>query len=371
MPPGRILIIKPSSLGDIVHALPVLAALRAAYPRAHIAWLAGNTFAPLLAGHPLLDEVIPFDRRRFGRMLQSVRIGAEFLKFVGRLRRRRFDLVLDLQGLIRSGFLALASGARQRVGFADARELAWLFYSRRVRCGRDVEHAVDRNLCLARETGLDAAGPTFPLGLSEQELADARQRLAEAADRPLARFTAVIPGARWETKRWPAERFAELIDRLHAEGRGPCVLLGAPDDRAFAEEIVTRVSGPVASLVGRTSLRELAATIALAELVICHDSGPMHIAAALSRPIVAVFGPTSPARTGPYCDTARIVSLALDCAPCYGRRCPLGHHDCMLRLGVETVLDNVREHMAAANVRADAKHVEAEVPDGGAAQPGT
>ena len=126
----RILIIKPSSLGDVVHALPVLAALREAYPRAHIAWLVGVTFAPLLEGHPLLDEVIPFDRRRFGRMLQSPRILVEFMRFLADLRRRRFDLVVDLQGLIRSGFMAWASGAPYRIGFAAA-----------PRAGRAVLHA--------------------------------------------------------------------------------------------------------------------------------------------------------------------------------------------------------------------------------------
>lgn len=351
----RILIIKPSSLGDVVHALPVLAGLRQAYPHAHIAWLIGNSFAPLLENHPLLDEVIPFDRRRYGRMLQSPRILIEFFGFVRQLRRRHFDLVLDLQGLFRSGFLAYASGARRRVGFADAREFAWLFYTQRIACARTPPniatpntHAVDRNLNLARVLGLPVDPPTFPLGLRTEELDSARKLLATAAGRPLDHFTAVIPGARWDTKRWRADRLAKLIERLAAERLPPAILLGSPDDRAFANQILATGQTPVIDLVGRTSLRQLSALLALADLVICHDSGPMHIAAALDRPLVAIFGPTNPTRTGPYGPSSRVVALPLPCAPCYRRQCPLGHHNCMQQLDVDTVLRNVRELWATA-----------------------
>ncbi|MCK4341288.1 MAG: lipopolysaccharide heptosyltransferase I [Phycisphaerae bacterium] len=339
----RILIIKPSSLGDIVHALPILAGLRAGYPGAHIAWLVGKSFAPFLAGHPLLDEVIPFDRRHYGRMLRSPRALADFWRFVRELRRRRFDLVLDLQGLFRSGFLARASGAPRRIGFADAREFAPAFYSRRVRGSRKNCHAVEINLRLARSLGLHVDPPLFPLGLRDDELRDTRNLITEAARMRLERFTAVLLGARWESKRWPADRLAGLIDKMHAEGLPACVLLGSPDDRVFAEEVRAGCGAPIVDLVGRTSLRELTAAIALADLVVSHDSGPLHIAAALDKPLVALFGPTNPARTGPYCKSARVVSLPLECVPCYRRQCPLGHHKCMQQLDVEAVFQNVLE----------------------------
>jgi heptosyltransferase-1 len=338
----RILIVKPSSLGDVVHALPVLAALRRACADAHIAWLVNDSLAPLLEGHPLLDEVIRFDRDRYGRMWRSPRVFFDFWRFVTQIRRRRFDLVIDLQGLIRSGLLALFSGAEQRVGFAEAREGARLLYSQAVRCPDSAEHAVERNLAVVQALGLPAARPEFPLGLRASERDEAAELLARVAGEPVRSFTAVVPAARWESKLWPAEKIAALIDRIHAEGLARCVLLGAPDERELAERIMAACGSGVIDLVGRTSLRQLAAVIDLADRVICHDSGPLHIAAALGKPTVAIFGPTSAARTGPYSKLARVVTHPVACAPCYRRVCPYGHQNCLRQLEVETVLAEVR-----------------------------
>jgi lipopolysaccharide heptosyltransferase I len=332
-PPRRILLIKPSSLGDIVHALPVLAALRDAFPSAYIAWLVSSGFVSLLTGHPLLNEVIPFDRRRFGRMLQSPRILLDFLSFLRGLRRRRFDLVIDLQGLVRSGFMAWASGARRRVGFADARELAWLFYTRRIRVPPQKLHAVDRNVSILTALDLETAAPNFPLALGLEEEAAARMRLHDAAQgADVSRYIAVLPGARWESKLWPVAHWAALLSELHAAGAPPAVLLGAADDRARADAIRAACTAPLIDLVGRTSLRELTALLAAAERVICQDSGPMHLAAALGRPLVAIFGPTDARRTGPYAQHVRVVTAPIECAPCQRRRCPLKHHGCLARL---------------------------------------
>ena len=335
----RILIIKPSSLGDVIHALPVLAALRAARPHAHIAWLLSNSFVPLLEHHPLLDQVIPFDRARYGRIWRSPSALGAFWQFVARLRREHFDLVVDLQGLVRSGLLGVLGGVPHRLGFADAREGAWLFYSRRVRVPAQCSHAVDRNLHLVRSLGIGSGPARFPLAITPAERNAARRLLARAGG--ATPFTAVIPGTRWESKRWPAERVAALIDRLCEAGLGPCVLLGSPADRARADAVCAACSAPVVDLVGRTSLRELTALIEAAARVVCQDSGPMHIAAALGKPTVAVFGPTNPRRTGPYSSAAVVVRQELPCMPCYRRTCPLGHHDCMKRLDVARVFEQV------------------------------
>ena len=334
----RILIIKPSSLGDIVHGLPVLAALRRALPDAHIAWMVANSFAPLLEDHPLLDQLIRFDRSRYGRMWRSPRAFVDFWRFVDRIRRERFDLVIDLQGLIRSGLLSYFSWASKRVGFADAREGAWLFYTLRVKTPPDVEHAVDKNLALVNALELSVATPEFPLAIKPAEHAAARELLAGVGILADAPFVAIIPGARWTSKQWQPDKIGALIDRIHTNGLPRCVLLGAPDERDLAERVLTACRTKVADLVGRSTLRELVAVIDLADRVICHDSGPMHIAAALDKPMVALFGPTNPKRTGPYSNQARVVTHPVDCAPCYRRECPYGHHDCLRKLEVETVL---------------------------------
>lgn len=338
----RILIIKPSSLGDIIHGLPVLASLRKIWPTAHIAWLVGDSFAALLEGHPLIDEVIRFDRRRYGRLLRSPRALADFARFVFALHHRRFDLVIDLQGLFRSGFLAWASGAPQRVGFAVARELAPVFYTRRVRCAPAAVHAVDRNLQIAAALGAAPAAPEFPLHVPPHELEQARNKLVAAARRELREFIAILPAARWPSKLWNESHFANLIERLAVDGRPTCVLLGAPSEAGIAQRISAACKAEVVNLVGRTSLPQLVALLDLSRFVICLDSGPMHIAAALNKPLVALFGPTNPHRTGPYSPRAHVVSRALPCAPCYRVTCPLGHHACLDGLLPEQVLSHVQ-----------------------------
>lgn len=345
--PARILIIKPSSLGDIVHTLPVLAALRRAWPDAHIAWLVASSFAPLLEGHPLLDEVVRFDRRYFGRMWYHPGAFVAFWRFVAAIRRRRYELILDLQGLARSGLISWFSGAPRRIGFSDARELAWLFYTQRVTCPDPDEHAVWRNLRFLETLGIAPGQPQFPLAVRPAERDRARELLCQAGLRG-EEFCAVLPGARWDSKLWPAGHFAELITRLHAAGLPPPVLLGGPDERPRAERILAGCQGPVIDLVGRTSLRELVGLLERATLVICLDSGPMHLAAALNRPVVALFGPTNPDRTGPASPRARVLTHSVDCAPCYRRVCPLGHQNCLVQLRPQTVLDNVRELLSAA-----------------------
>lgn len=345
-PPRRILIIKPSSLGDVVHALPVLAALRRAWPGAHIAWLIGAAFAPLLAGHPLLDDLILFDRTRFGRMWRSPRVLTDFCRFVGSIRARRFDLVLDLQGLLRSGLIAFFSGAPQRVGFAGAREGAWLCYSRRVRTDAAGPHAVEQLGALCEALGARFDPHEFPLAVHADERAAARRMLTAAGLPDGADFVAVLPGARWDSKLWPAARFGELLDQLGAAGCPPAVLLGSPDEQNRAAEIMAAARSPVVSLVGRTSLRELVATLSLARVVASQDSGPMHIAAALGRPLVALFGPTNPNRTGPWSAVARVVQMPIECSPCYRRECPLGHHRCLRDLDAARVAAAVRESLA-------------------------
>lgn len=335
----RILLIKPSSLGDVVHALPVLHGLRQRYPKARISWLLASSLADLLAGQPDLDEIIPFDRARFGGLGRSLPVTAEFTEFLRQLRARRFDLALDLQGLFRSGFLATASGAPVRIGFADARELAWVFYTHRLTAPSPDTHAADRNYLVASLLGFADLPMRCELHLTAAER-DAADRLLRAAglapDRP---FAVLAPGARWETKRWPTDKFAQLAGRIVREANMQVVVVGSLREKHLGAAVAAQTDGAVCDLVGRTSLRELMAVIAAADLVVTNDSGTKDIASAFARPLVCLFGPTNPVRTGPMLGRGRVVRLALDCSPCYLRklsRCP-HEHRCLAELDVDAV----------------------------------
>ncbi len=365
----RILLVKPSSLGDVVHTLPVLHGLRTRYPQAKIDWLVAPQFAPLLKSHPELDELILFDRKRFGRLGLSAGAASEFLTFIRDLRARRYDLVIDLQGLFRTGFLSAASGAPIRIGFRDAREGAWLFYTHHLHIEDPDTHAVDRNYRVSALLGFEDVPVEFDLALTESVRASARELLRDGLVSKMVRtadptylesrsheqqrfyrsgqvlsgdecIVAVAPGARWETKSWLPERFAQTIDELSERPGVRCVLLGGPDEVELCKRIAHTCRSATINLSGQTSLGELAAVIELATLVLCHDSAAMHLAVALGRPLVCLIGPTNPLRTGPYRRPEDVVRLKLDCAPCYFRRlsqCPHAHR-CMRELNVATVL---------------------------------
>jgi heptosyltransferase I len=342
-PIQRIAIIKPSSFGDVIHALPVLAGLRRRYPDAHIAWLVSTACADLLVGHPDLDEVIPFDRKRFGRIGRSPSVTWDFLRFVRDLRARRFDLVVDLQGLFRSGFLAWASGARTRVGFARARECAWIFYSDRIRVPDRDMHAVDRYYLFAERLGFADVPITFELPVRCESRAQVDAMLAEQNVSADARYVLIVPGTRWETKCWPAEYFAELVRLLRAESGLAVVLAGAPDEAELAREVAAAAGGDVANLAGRTTIPQMVALVGRASAVVMNDTGPMHLAVALHKPLVTLYGPTSPYRTGPYHRLDDVMRLELDCSPCYLKRladCPYEHR-CLRDLPPRQVADRL------------------------------
>lgn len=350
--PRRILIVKPSSPGDIIHALPVLHALRRRYPDVHIAWLIVSGFADLIALDPALNEVIAFDRTRFGRVGRSWSVTRDFLRFMGELRARRFDLVVDLQGLFRSGFLARASGAAARVGFDNARELAWIFYSQRVGVPDINTHAVDRNLRVARALGCDDAPADFSLALSDADRAKAAAIVAEAGAVGPNGYAVLVPATRWETKCWPAERYGELAVGLRESAGLPSLLVGGRADIPAGARSAAASNGAAFNACGRTSLRELAALVEGASIVVTADSTPMHLAAALGRPLVALFGPTNPERTGPYGRAADVLRVELACSPCYLRRlsdCP-HQQQCMQQLDVQRVLRAALDRLAEAKL---------------------
>lgn len=325
--PRRICLVKPSALGDVVQSLPVLAGLRNRWPTAHIAWVVNRSLAGLLKGHPQLDEVVEFDRG--GRGLRRV---AAMARMVARLRREPFDLTLDLQGLFRSGLLTWLSRASRRVGLAGAREGAARFYTDVVPLAAAETSAVDRYWRVAAALGCPGGPPRPLLGIGAEHRAWVRAQLG-GLPRP---WLIVHPGAQWETKRWPPERFSVVARQAQEQYGAGVVLVGGPGEAPLAQRVAANLNERACvDLAQRTSLLQLAALAEQADVFLSGDTGPMHLAAAVGARVVAVFTCTSPVRAGPYGPGHRVVATQVDCAASYLRTC--GKLTCMTELTPERV----------------------------------
>jgi heptosyltransferase-1 len=332
----KILIIKPSSLGDIIHALPVAAAIKAALPDGRIDWVAGKGYGEILEGNPAINRIITFDRGMLGGKGRAGRLS----DFVRELRGERYDIVIDLMGLLRSALMAFACRADRRIGFANAREGAPWFYTEKVAVPAAVTHAVDRYMLVLSNMGIKPVGVTgFGIRIDEKDFAQADGLLKGIGIGPGEPFIAIAPSARWTTKRWPAEKFIKLAGRLQAEKGVKCVFLGSSEDSAILAGHGRDTSVADSALFGSTSLKGLAAILKKARLLVTNDSGPMHVAAAVGTPVVALFGPTDPARTGPYGRGHAVMTSGASCAPCFKRDCDT--IKCLGDIGVDEVLRTV------------------------------
>ncbi len=312
----RILLIKLSSFGDVIQALPTLEALRSLYPKGRLTWLVEDTYAPVLAGHPALDEVWPVPRPRLGNGRWRENLG-EILKAARRLRAEPFDLVIDLQGLMKSAIWVALAQSDRKLGYDQTREMSYLALTERLTPLDPETHAVLRYLNVTRYLGAPAEPPRFRLGLSLPE--DLGHLVSPDTGDPLA---VLHPGARWVTKLWPEACWARLAGWLVREKGFQVAITGSSSDRDLVEAIVAQAEGPLLNLAGRTSLAELAALLKKARVAVTTDTGPMHLAAALGTPVVALFGPTAPWRTGPFGAGHQVVRLPLSCSPCFRRQCP-------------------------------------------------
>lgn len=353
--PTRILIIRLSAIGDIVFASPLIAALRRAYPQAHLAWLAQPECEPLLRHHPDLDQVILWPRGEWRALWRERRwreLGRRVRALRTELRRQRFDLVLDLQGLLKSGLLAWLSGAQERVGLGSREGSRWLM-TRVVPRGGDPRAIGSEYRFLAEGLGLfglpGLPGLPGPPGLPREGFPMALAPGAE--DRAFTRdliarqgwgsgYVVICPFTTRPQKHWFEERWADLAARLHQELGLPVLMLGGPADREAAARIAQRTAtaGPgLMNLAGGTSLLQAAALIEASRLVIGVDTGLSHMGIAFGRPTLLLFGSTRP-----YLDTgranARVLYHLLPCSPCKRRPTCGGSYDCMRRIEVAEVL---------------------------------
>lgn len=311
----KILILKPSSLGDVVQALPVLRLLKGHLPGSEIYWWIETGLAPILEGDPDLAGLVLFDRRRWA----APRNWAALAQSIRWMRSQRFDWVIDLQCLLRSGTFAWLANGQLTVGLDEPREGARGFYDLVARRPTFHTHAVDWYLGVLPLLGVPVR--------DDFEWLPARPAVAEALRRKWAlngsRWIVLQPGARWLNKRWPVEYFAELVRLTTA--RRPDVrfsILGGAEDRPMGQAIAEAAPERCLDLTGRLSLPEMIEWIRLSETMVSNDTGPLHVAAALRKPVVALYGPTEPRRTGPYGQLHHVLQQRhLSCVPCLKSRC--------------------------------------------------
>lgn len=299
--PARILLIRPSALGDVVRTVPALVSLRRSYPEAQIDWLVQDDFAESIAHHPDLSRVIPFPRRVFGHQLTRGQFGP-FRAFLKELRQTGYDLVYDLQGLARSGMLAHATRAPRRVGFADARELGWLGLTDRIPVSSEM-HTVERMLALIEASGVPPVRD-MRLYLAEKD----RLGVLADPDLPSEGYAVLAPGSRWSGKRWPDERFATVAQHLIRRGLKVC-LVGSRSERDQSGRCLDLAdrNPKVIDRMGKTSIGQLMAIIRYSAMVVANDSAALHIAVGFDRPSIGLFGPTRVDRVGPYRRNADVI----------------------------------------------------------------
>jgi len=338
--PDRVCIIKPSSLGDVVHALPIIAALRVRWPSSYLAWVVNRPFQEVIRDHPDLDELIVHDLR-FGRSGM-----ASAVNLFGRLSSGRFDLTIDLQGLFRSALMTAATQAPFRVGMADAREGARWFYTDVVDAPRLSLHAVERVRRVAQAFGACLAEPRFRVPVGEGDRCWARATLAGAASPRIV----LNLGARWPTKRWPPEHYAEIGRRACAEFGASLIAVGSAVDRPLVDALL-RLSarGSVLDLCGKTGLLQLAALAVESDLMISNDTGPLHLAAAAGARVLGIYTCTDRSLTGPYGPRVSTVRSGIWCAASLRKKC--ARLDCMSELTPARVWPVVKALLESAERR--------------------
>ncbi len=297
--PSSVLIVRTSALGDVSRTVPCLVSLRKAFPQARIDWLVQDTYLPAVAHHPALSNAVAFPRKAFARWVTRPSAARALWQWCRDLRRQRYEMVIDLQGLARSGFLTWITAAPRRIGFANAREGAWLAYNQRHDIPASTLHTVDRMVALVEAAGCEPSND-LRLYLGADQQTWLTQWLTDN-DLVGDDYAVLAPTAKWLCKCWPIERFAELGRRILDAGLAKkIVLLAAPHEAALVAPMVDALAGTGRLLTPTTTVASMMALLSRAGLVVCNDSAPLHMAVGFDRRIVCIFGPTDPALVGPY-----------------------------------------------------------------------
>lgn len=320
----KILIVKMSSLGDLFHALPAVHNLKVKL-NAQIDWVVNDAYVDLVDCFEDVDRVIPYHRKNFF---------STFGGFWSDLRADRYDYIIDLQGLLKSAVVAGLARGGKRIGPSFHREGARLFYSGVAGVLDKDRHAVEENLDIIEYLGLGLMKPEFPVLFPSAPM--------QVMTAPLPRV-AMLPASRWETKNWPEAGFVEAGRALREKAGASIILIGSPEDIEICGKIEKEIGSGVVNLAGKCTLPETGGVLSEVDLLVSNDSGPVHMAAAAGTPTVVIFGPTDPARTGPYGDIHRIVRAGENCSPCFSTTCNKAGFPCMANVKPAQVIEKALE----------------------------
>jgi lipopolysaccharide heptosyltransferase II len=335
----KILILKPSSLGDVIQAIPVLRLLKRRFPQSEIFWWIEASLASLLEGDPDLTGLVRFERRRWARPRNWARLWRD----IHWARAQDFDWVIDLQCLARSAAFAWLANGQFTIGLDEPREGARGFYDVVIRRASFETHAVDWYLDVLRHLKVPVDWNFEWLPKRPEAAASLRRKWSVES----ARWIVLQPGARWRNKRWPVESFADVVRGLPTSMKSVrIVILGGPEDMPLGATIAKAAPQQCLDLTGQVSLPEMLEWIRLSDLMVTNDTGPMHAAAALGKPVVALFGPTEPRRTGPYGQLQNVLQLKLPCEPCLRPRCSYAKPlECLRGLPSSLVLERIQRQL--------------------------
>ncbi|MFA6185685.1 MAG: glycosyltransferase family 9 protein [Phycisphaerae bacterium] len=295
----KILIIKPSAMGDIVLALPAVCCLKKSFPDAQIHWFVRPEFAPVIEGHKCVDRIVPFERRKLGKWWYQPEAFGELVRLVKYLRNEKYDIVFDLQGRFRSVIFAWFSGCKKRFGPAKTQELTKPFYTNTVVQSAQSVHLVDYFIDIVCAAGAKRTDVEFRLKPSVKAAEELKKKIS-----PMGvvwnNYAVFVPGATVDAKRWPIENFAVLADKIYEKYGCGIVVCGAESENPIGEKLKELADIPVTNFAGNTSIPQLIALLAGAKFVVSNDTGPAHIASALGVPMALIFGYTNPNRVGVY-----------------------------------------------------------------------
>jgi len=339
----RILIIKLSAIGDVIHSLAFLNALKTSFPSSEISWVVSEKSLQILEKHPMLENVFIFNRNNFGKNpfnpFNWTEIYNSLRELSDKINKKKFDIAIDLQGLFKSGVIMGMVNAKEKIGFSGQRELSSLFLNKKLPKYNKEIHAVERYLCLAKYIGADIKNPSFPLYYNDNDY-ELFTKIMKENHLEGKNIAGIIPGAGWKTKLWTSKGFSDIIKYL-GKNDIKTVIIGSNSDRKFSNEIISKSDINTIDLTGKTNLRVLSLLYKKIKITISTDTGPMHLADASGTPVISLFGPTAPWRTGPYHNLENIVRKGIKCSPCFKKKC--ANPVCMTEISSEQVIEKINK----------------------------